>query len=109
MFGAAGDVRFEMNPTFERDVLARNPALALMLEPLVRRVEASAKRHARRLSGNLADGIEGMVGTTIVDGISRMIGRVVSKDFKTIWHEKGTRKMSAHPFLEPALAEARFA
>lgn len=104
----ATNVVFEMNPDFEREVLASNPALATMLLPLVQRVEASAKEHARRLTGHLADGIEGMVGIDFVGGMPRMIGRVISKDFKTVWHEKGTRKMSAHPFLEPALAEARF-
>lgn len=103
----AARVDFQLNPDFERDVLARNPALALLLEPIVRRVEASAKGHARRLTGHLADGIEGTVGVAIINGIPTMIGRVISKDFKTVWHEKGTRKMHAHPFLAPALAEAR--
>lgn len=98
---------FEMNPNFERELLASNPALAAMLLPLVERVEASAKAHARRLTGHLADGIEGTVGVAFIDGTPRMIGRVISKDFKTVWHEKGTRKMSAHPFLAPALLEAR--
>lgn len=103
----AASVDFELNPDFERDLLARNPALATMLTPLVKAVEASAKSHARRLTGHLAEGIEGMVGVAVIEGTPRMIGRVISKDFKTVWHEKGTRKMHAHPFLEPALAEAR--
>lgn len=102
------DVVFEMNPDFEREVLAQNPELAVMLNALVQTIESSAKRHARKLSHNLENGIKGTVGVDVVDGIPRTIGRVISTDFKTIWHEKGTRKMSAHPFLEPALAEARF-
>lgn len=30
-------------------------------------------------------------------------GRVVATDFKSAWHEFGTRKMPAHPFLIPGL------
>lgn len=35
---------------------------------------------------------------------SALTVRVVSHDFKTLWHEFGTKKMPAHPFMRPALA-----
>lgn len=99
----AANVVFKLNPTFERDVLARNPRLALVLETLAGRVEARAKDLAPKLTRHLEESITHEVGIAVVLGEPRLIGRVRADDFKAHWHEFGTRFMEAHPFLGPAL------
>lgn len=94
----AGKVTFEMSPTFEAELLV-SPWIRELLTEATEAVAASARALAPRLRGFLIEGIEGEVG--VID--ARIIGRVTSKDFKSHWHEFGTRKMHAHPFLLPAL------
>jgi HK97 gp10 family phage protein len=99
------DVRFAINPTFERDVLARNPDLVMLLKTKTEQIAARARDKAPERTGNLRDSIKADVGVAVVLGSARTIGRVRADDFKAHWHEFGTRKMHAHPFLFPALAE----
>lgn len=94
----AGNVSFRLSPTFE-DELMLSPWMRELLAGASEAVKTSARALAPRLRGFLIEDIEADVG--MVDG--RITGRVWSSDFKTIWHEFGTRKMHPHPFLFPAL------
>lgn len=100
-------VEFRMNPTFERDLLARNPDLAVSLAARGRVVAGIARDLAHKLSGALADSVAFEVGVAPWGalGIPRVIAHVYATDFKAHFHEFGTRKMPAHPFLLPALRQ----
>lgn len=76
-----------------------NMDLRRILELLVSRGVTEARGRAQHLTYHLRDGIDGGVGL----GEHGLIARIWSKDFKTNWHEYGTRRMPAHPFLVPTL------
>jgi hypothetical protein len=67
-------------------------------------IEFRARQKARKQSGDMAAGIEWKPGK------GGMSGRVVGRDFKTRWHEYGTKRgLTAQPMLTPAAHEAEAA
>lgn len=93
-----GNVRYVPDPTFEAELLA-SPEMRTFMASLTDDVADEAERLAPRRLGHLAAGVEGDV--ELVAGV--WVGRVWDDDFKAAWHEFGTRKMHAHPYLRPAL------
>lgn len=85
------------NPGFEEEWLASEDALEFV-GALADEGAAIAKDLAPEREGFIKDDIEGEAG--IVDGVAT--GRINSKDFKSHWHEFGTRHHGPTPFLRPA-------
>lgn len=85
------------NPGFEEAYLESTEALELVLE-LAEAGAAIAKDLAPEREGFIKDDIEANAG--VVDGVAT--GRINSRDFKSHWHEFGTRHHGATPFLRPA-------
>lgn len=85
------------NPGFEEEYLASDEALEFVLG-LAERGVAIAKDLAPVRDGFIKDDIEAEAG--MVDGVAT--GRINSKDFKSHWHEFGTRHHGPTPFLRPA-------
>jgi hypothetical protein len=85
------------NPSFESDYLASDEALELV-SGLAEDGVPIAKALAPKRDGFIEDGIEAEAG--FVDGVAT--GRINSKDFKSHWHENGTKRHGPTPFLRPA-------
>lgn len=94
--------KFTANPGFEAALL-RSGFVAAALEVEAKALAADAARRAPRLSGRLADSIEG--GTRLTE--RGFVGVVVVRDFKALWVENGTRRTRAHPYLRPAIRARR--
>ena len=93
-------VSFVPNPAFEEQWrITEGVPLA---HKAAEAVAAAARRRAPYRLGHL----RGKIGVSVGLEGTNVTGRVFDKDFKAHWHEFGTRYMSAHPFLRPALAEA---
>lgn len=89
-----------MNPGFEDRIMV-SPAVREWVGKLTEDVRDTAEELAPFLTGHLESAIEAVVE---FDGSrGRWVGRVVSKDFKTIWNEFGTKHSRAKPFLRTAL------
>lgn len=94
--------RFKPNPAFVRGLPA-NPQVKRAIES--RTVTATAL--ARELAPDdpstgtpdLKTGIVSKIGLTG----RGWVGRIESRNFKGHWHEFGTSRMAAHPYLRPAL------
>ena len=92
---------FDLDPTFFRDLLASDGVGDV--------VHIYANRVAARASTLAPDDPE-TAGSSIAEGIvvdrgvehGRQVARVNALDFKSHWHEHGTSKMAATPFLRPA-------
>lgn len=92
---------FELEPGFHRALLSSPEVLLLigeLTEATVHTAKALAPDDPSTPEHSIADGIVAEVG--IFDG--KAAGRAVAQDFKSHWHEFGTVKMHAHPFLRPA-------
>lgn len=93
--------RFDRDPTFRSKLLTSAEVEALVAD----RAEAVADR-ARELApddpntptSSIAEGIE--VDVAVEGG--HVVARVNATDWKSHFHEFGTVKMPAHPFLRPA-------
>lgn len=82
-------------------IIARAEAKATtVVDTVGKAVAQSAQDKARRLSNDMAEGIE-------YENTGPGRGRVTANDFKTHFHEYGTSKMSAQPMLGPAAEEWR--
>lgn len=68
------------------------------ITPIGVAVIAAARENAPRLTGHLADSID---GEWVEDG-GREVFRVAAHDFKGHWIEFGTVNMTAEPYLGPA-------
>jgi hypothetical protein len=69
-------------------------------------IEFDARRRARKRTGDMAAGIQWKPSRTNRGGLVTS-GRVVGKDFKTRWHEYGTKQgLTAQPMLGPAARHA---
>lgn len=88
------------NPGFEEEWLSSDDALELV-GGLADQGADIAKSIAPERQGFIKDKIEATAG--VVDGVAT--GRINSHDFKSWWHEAGTRHHGPTPFLRPA-AEA---
>lgn len=88
------------NPGFEEEWLESADAVEFVLG-LADKGADVAKSLAPERGGFIKDGIEPTAG--VVDGVAT--GRINSRDFKSWWHEAGTRHHGPTPFLRPA-AEA---
>lgn len=100
-------VRFVQNPAFEPELMA-SAKMRAFAQALAELVAGSAKLKAPKRLGILAGDIE---ATTVRDDgnlttAGGWIGRVESRDWKTMLIEHGTRRMRARPFLMPALIES---
>ncbi len=81
------------------------------LEPAVK-VTAQAVNNkafdlARYDSGDMRNGIFNEVLHLVIGGKKTPVGRVVAPVEYSIWHEIGTSKMKAQPFMKPALDEEK--
>jgi len=85
------------NPGFEEEFLKSDQAVDLVLA-LAEAGADIAKDIAPERDGFIKDSIEADAG--VVDGVAT--GRINSHDFKSHWHEFGTRHHGATPFLRPA-------
>ncbi len=88
------------NPDFDAEWLASSEAVELVAGLAGDVADAAVANVPKRLE-ELADSIEAEAG--VVDGVAT--GRVNAHDFKAHWHEWGTRRMAATPYLEPAAAQ----
>jgi len=89
-----------LRPDFERAIL-RSTDVEGFLQELADEAAEYAKDSAAYRSGHLEGGIEAQV--VLSDDSGGLVGRVVSKDFKSLWLELGTRRTRAQPYLLPAL------
>lgn len=92
---------FVINPDFADEILKSEelaPALLELGPPLV----AGAQTRARKRLEKLADSIDYEVGHNDAGNI---IGRLRADDFKAHWHEFGTAKKAAQPYLRPTVEE----
>lgn len=72
-------------------------------------IEFDARRRARKRTGDMAAGIQWKPSRTNRGGLVTS-GRVVGKDFKTRWHEYGTKPgLTPQPMLRPAARDAQAA
>lgn len=88
------------NPNFEEEFLASDQMLKAMGE-IVGPAAEIAEALAPKSQEFLADGIEAETG--FVDKVAT--GRLNSHDFKSHWHEFGTRHHPATPFVRPAMEQ----
>lgn len=91
---------FIPNPAFEEE-LYHSEELVAWLMPIVEEVAAAARTKAPFAKGGIERGITAEV--EMVRG--QWVGRVIATDWKSKWHEFGTKQMPAHPFLLPGLIE----
>lgn len=68
------------------------------VNPIGRAVIERAKELAPKLTGHLADSIDG----EWVEAGGKRVFRVAAHDFKGGWQEFGTENMEAQPYLGPA-------
>lgn len=98
--------RFVPNPAFETELMA-SPMMRGFAGKLAELVAVSARAKAPIRLGILREGIEDETyrddGSLTTAG--GWVGRVSSRDWKTMLIEHGTRRMRARPFLMPALIE----
>jgi hypothetical protein len=87
-------MRIEYNGSAARKLAQGLETLAWLTAKVEREAVPIAKHLAPRRTGALADSITAMPGEGTV--------KLIATDFKAAWQEKGTSKMPAHPFLEPA-------
>lgn len=91
--------RFKANPAINAE-LRRSPGVAKAVERRAKVAAEIARRLAPRgATGNLADSID-VVRRPSGEGD---VFRILVRDFKGHWHEFGTSKMAAHPFLRPGV------
>lgn len=93
--------RFVPNPAFE-PLLLRSTVLRQHLSELGDRTVEAIVPHARRRLGILQDSIK-HAPTTGDQG--KLVERVFSDDFKAPWHEFGTSKKEAQPFMAPGAVD----
>lgn len=97
---AIGKVKWIPDPAFEAALL-RSQGLRALLEELADEGAEIAESRAPVRLGFLQDAIKGIVAVSAERG-GRLIGRILSTDFKTIFWEFGTENHDAQPFLRPA-------
>lgn len=96
--------RYRPNPAFEGEVLRSRPVAAAALI-YGKAVAATATVLAPKgESLDLSRSIEALPASTQrLEGETTTTVRVIARDWKAGWHEFGTAKMKAHPFLSTAV------
>lgn len=90
--------KFIVNKAIVKDIENEKSLVELLFE-LAKEVEEEARNLAPERTGKLKSRIDSVVGKDR----GMLLARVNSNDYKSHWHEFGTKKMNAHPFLRPAL------
>lgn len=93
--------RFTADPLFE-ERLVTSPMVRDWLEELGKAAVPEVQRRAPERLGFLKRDIGFVI--ELVNG--RLVLRVVSADFKSSWHERGTSRTPARPFLRPGVQAA---
>lgn len=75
-----------------------------LIRTTAQRIQNSARRRARVLTGEMRDSIKAQIEK---NGLSATVGPTRPDGWKFHFHEFGTVKMSAQPMLTPAFEEER--